>query len=129
MKALGLVLIAALAIGCSSTPTSPSISAGTALVAADQDQKPNPGSDTHTIELYFLAHGADSRRPIGMPVSVRSASVDWQDLIVGGSGFVTIVIPAADTWIGTGSTRGTVSAAIPPRFRSPAVPGRTGITR
>ena len=65
MKALGLALIAALAIGCSATPTSPSLDSGNAAVLTEQDHKPNPASTTHTITLYFLVNGLHAgRRPV-----------------------------------------------------------------
>ena len=56
MKALGLTLIAALAIGCSSTPTSPTSSYDTTTVPAVQDVKPVvhvPG--TQVVSIYFNA--------------------------------------------------------------------------
>lgn len=98
MKALGLALIAALAIGCSATPTSPSLESGTAAVLTEQDHKPNPSVTTHTITLYFLVNGLPvGRRPVGMPVDVWSASVAKQTLIVNSRGSVTFVLPAQDT--------------------------------
>ncbi len=98
MKAIGLALIAALAIGCSATPTSPSLDTGTAAVLTEQDHKPNPASTTHTITLYFLVNGLQvGRRPVGMPVVVWSASTAEQTLIVSARGSVTFVLPAQDT--------------------------------
>lgn len=99
MKALGLALIAALAIGCSATPTSPSLDSGNAAVLTEQDHKPNPASTTHTITLYFLVNGLHAgRRPVGMPVDVWSASMVKQTLTVSPRGSVTFVLPAQDSW-------------------------------
>ena len=98
MRALGLALIAALAIGCSSTPTSPSLDSGSAAVLTEQDHKPNPGSTTHTISLFFLVNGLQvGRRPVGMPVDVWSATMPKQTLTVSSRGSVTFVLPAQDT--------------------------------
>ena len=98
MKALGLALIAALAIGCSASPTSPSLDTGSAAVLTEQDHKPNPGSTTHTITLFFLVNSqAIGRRPVGMPVDVWSDSMTKQTLIVNSRGSVTFVLPALDT--------------------------------
>lgn len=99
MKALGLALIAALAIGCSATPTSPSLDSGSAAVLTEQDHKRNPASTTHTISLFFLANGLPvGRRPVGMPVDVWSHSMVKQTLTVNSRGSVTFVLPAEDTW-------------------------------
>jgi hypothetical protein len=99
MKALGLALMAALVIGCSATPTSPSLDSGSASVLIEQDHKPNPTNTTHTISLFFMVNGlAVGRRPVGMPVDVWSASMVRQTLIVSPRGSVTFVVPARDTW-------------------------------
>lgn len=99
MKGLGLALIAALAIGCSSTPTSPTMDSGSAAVLLEQDHKPNPPSTTHAITLYFMANGLETgRRPVGLPVDVWSASVPKQTLVVNQRGSVSFVLPAQDLW-------------------------------
>lgn len=99
MKSLGLALMAALAIGCSASPTSPTMDAGSAAVLTEQDHKPNPTVQTHTITMYFMANGlAVGRRPVGMPVEVWSARVAVQTLVVNNRGSVTFTLPAADTW-------------------------------
>jgi len=99
MKAIGLALIAALAIGCSATPTSPSLDSGNAVVLTEQDHKPNPSVTTHTITLFFLANGLEvGRRPVGMPVYVSSASGAQPTQYVSSRGSVTFVLPALDTW-------------------------------
>lgn len=99
MRTLGLALIAALAMGCSAAPTSPSLAPDTAAVLAEQDLKPNPGSTTHTITLFFLANGLEvGRRPVGMPVDVWSATLARQTLIVSSNGSVTFVLQPGDRW-------------------------------
>ena len=104
MKALGLALIAALAIGCSSTPTSPTTSLESTSTLAVQDHKPGPIGTTHTITLLFSANGLDTgRRPTGLPVDVWSGPASpptKQTLIVNSRGSVTFVVPMADTWFG-----------------------------
>jgi hypothetical protein len=99
MKRLGLALITILAVACSAGPTAPTAAVSGATTITDQDHKPNPGSETHTITVYFLANGFDLRRPVGMPVEIWSASVAPHTEIVNSRGSVTITVPWTDMWV------------------------------
>ena len=102
MKALGLALVAALAIGCSSTPTSPSSSEPAAMLTA-QDVKPIdhiPGTQSVTI-IFFpreLAHGYD--HVVGLPVHLTGLTSGWQYLrYTGKQGTVSADFPKNETSI------------------------------
>jgi hypothetical protein len=75
MKGLGLTLIAALAVGCSSSPTSPSaVGEATSVIALDvQPGDHAPGTTKVTVYFYSgdLGHGG-SVHVTGMPVRLAS---------------------------------------------------------
>lgn len=101
MRSTGLAILAAIAIGCTSTPTAPTPAADSAAVLYEQAHKPSPASTTHTITLYLTARGLSPNiRPVGLPVDVWSGSFVRQTLVVNQRGSVTFVLPAADTWFG-----------------------------
>jgi hypothetical protein len=59
MKALGLALIAALAIGCGSSPTAPSSAIDDAASLAVQEAKHPHNPDTQQLTLYFFSDDID----------------------------------------------------------------------
>ena len=97
MRALGLALIAALALGCSNAPTAPSPLA-TAPILAEQEARPAPSGETY-VRLFFLCNKMDdSRRLTGMDVDLwwdGGPYTSGNPLIgtVGGSGGVTFSMP------------------------------------
>lgn len=93
MKAVGLALFAATAIGCSATPTSPTTSPDSIAVLTAQDARSSHGPGTMKVTLYFYSPpGGQSLE--GMPVTL-SGVPDGPSvpLAAGKRGSVTIDVP------------------------------------
>ena len=93
MKAVGLALFAALAIGCSASPTSPTTSTDSLAALSSQDAKPSRGQGTMKVTLYFY-YPLGGRRLEGMPVTVSGVpDGPSEPLVTGKQSAVTIDVP------------------------------------
>jgi hypothetical protein len=99
MKALGLALIAALAIGCSSTPTSPTTSLAPGQTVATQDVRPGHLPGTLKVTIYVYSDDVEmGSHLVGMPVTLASvpAGASYTG-VTGRQGAISIDVPKAST--------------------------------
>lgn len=99
MKALGLALIAALAIGCTASPTSPSAAtAPTTSTIVAQDAKPDHDPGTLKVTFYFYGPQFGRNVLFNMPVHVWSQTVPETLLYTTRRHEVAFDVPKTDTW-------------------------------
>lgn len=101
MKALGLALIAVVAIGCSSTPTAPSSTAAQVATLAEQDARHPHQPGTQQVPVYFfsddIGHGGNVH-VTGLQVTLTGQpSGESVTAPTGKQGSVTIDVPRSDT--------------------------------
>ena len=96
MRALGFALAAALAIGCSSTPTAPTSSFEPVAAAVSQDVKPDHTAGTLKVTIYFYAPDlpyGGSVHLTGAPVVVWFGSETPVALLTNRQGSIGIDVP------------------------------------
>jgi len=94
MKAVGPALLAAMLIGCSATPTSPTTSSHSIAAPSSQDAKPDPSERTMKVTLHFF-YPLGGQRVEGMPVTVTGVpdGPSAVPLVTSKQGSVNIEVP------------------------------------
>jgi hypothetical protein len=100
MRSLALGTIAALAIGCSSTPTAPSMSYAQGPALVTQDIKPDHTPGTQKVIIYFYGMDFGRNVLVNMPVDLWSESVALRTLYTSRQHNISIDVPKTDTWVG-----------------------------
>ena len=99
MRPIALAMLAALAIGCSTSPTAPSTTSTDVSLLATQDVKPDHTAGTQKVVIYFYGMDFGRNVLVNLPVDVWSTSLTERTVYTTKQHSISVDVPKIDSWL------------------------------